>query len=1713
MDIRAWLTALGLQVYADRFEENELTVEDLGSLTSDDLKDELGVTKLIDRKKILAAIQAQGGPATTAQASGAPEPLDAARGALLYPQGLHPDQMPTFLAHPWRSLCVEDHPRLKLHWLTDTAELAVRWCVTVALAEVLAAHDSVLPKSLANRLRDNIQRPTLGRWLGILRDLTEGKPSSPRLSPKIFELYAASFEPRFMTAHQGGTMEGSLLVMRNQIAHGGGMSRQHAQELLTHHAPLIEGLLREVLAATQGADALAVDTDRVRRLVGLSPPIIERPESLSGAQPGTWLVKPGDAIPMLPLVMYGPVKVLTTQGELQVKPNSDTAQVFTRAEADRLSYTPLGRDEAHSEILEVELFRAIFRMDEAQQERREGAGDVKLPWDEAITQARQMSADLIGREAELKQIKAWLKARDAHADERPRLGWLSGGPGFGKSLLMARLAADYASSNNRGLFFHRFTGGAQRHQQRHFLRFLLAALSAWEPLQAALRERPLDVLAEGDALIEELERALGALQGLTSPNPRSPKPSFWIMIDGLDEIVAQEPRFMELLGRLASNLGTVWLLCGRAEHGLDELLRGKLRGSEAIFEQGLPQMSAQDLRAMLLEGLGNARYTLLKRDSDTEDGQQVQNEFIERVVRHARGLPLYVHLLLEDLRTGALTVHDEGRLPDGLTAYYDALMDRVGLSSVKRDLPLIVCALALAEEPLEAPSLAGLLAPELDDVEEYLPRVQAALRVGQALLRRTGTPEGGEGYTLYHQSFEEYIRGKPARADQPEVSPAPALAQTLVEAQRKLYRMASRWQELRHEELRNLRNHLFRWGTEYALRWQGKDGLEQVRRRLESFEYILARTESLPATAALDLVSELEQVLALTPTAQRAAIKRWESFLRERAHILARGDRAWPASRILVQLAAEHAQDSPITQDVCRWLESGQCDWVWMRKARIPAHIKADLCLRVFEGHRDRVQGVERLPSGALLSWSKDKTLRLWSAAGQELGRLEGHEDSVDGALLWQGGARAVSWSRDGSLRLWDLERMEPLGALLGHTKEVLGAALLPSGELLSWSKDKTLRLWSLDPCSPLETLTGHTRALRGVSLEGEDLALSWSEDRSVRLWSLSSHDALTTLKGDKDTAHEREVTGALMASAQRVLSWGMDGHLVWWDVAAQAPLCRLEGHEGFVTGALMVDEARALSWSKDGTLRLWSLHEGRTLATMRGHTRGVQGAILTPDGRRVVSWSEDADLRVWELQTGQAVHVLSGHASLVYGVRWLDEQAQTLLSWAGCGTLRVWDLVQGQPLALLEGHTGGVWGASVLEPEQQVLSWSWDGTIRRWAWRADAQLEEVVGHRGWIQGVERLGDGRALSYSADGEMFLWDKETSKPLASFQGHDKSVGGVQLLEPDDQLLSWAGDQTARLWRLSTGEPLAVYAGHEKTMQGAMALDAEHVLTWSSDATVRLWRRATGQLLHPFAHHKKLVAGAMRWDDARVVTWGSDGLIGVLDWRARQVTCALDAHEGKTIKGARRVLGDRLLSWGSDAKLRLTDVEAGQLEASLEGHAKIVERVKMLDATRAASMDKDSAVLIWDLSARALLRALEGDEEPSDGAVLMSPDVVATWSRKAKRFIEWRLSDGAKLAVTGYDEALRLRPDLWRERYASSRSPNQLGALRLHSTEGGVELYLDDDATLPRQPLVCWRETGFWMADLLDAEAPTIHAGPYVHHLHLYHGAQRIRLDAP
>ena len=140
---------------------------------------------------------------------------------------------------------------------------------------------------------------------------------------------------------------------------------------------------------------------------------------------------------------------------------------------------------------------------------------------------------------------------------------------------------------------------------------------------------------------------------------------------------------------------------------------------------------------------------------------------------------------------------------------------------------------------------------------------------------------------------------------------------------------AEAWADLDGQEA--LRSYGFRHGVAHLLSCGRPQSAEAY---LTDFAYGMERLKSENGPGARTLAQDAGAVKAVDDLADRKAFRTWEDFLRMRVHILARGGANWSAERILLQLAVEHADDSPVTKAAEAWLEDGHCDWLWLRRAR-----------------------------------------------------------------------------------------------------------------------------------------------------------------------------------------------------------------------------------------------------------------------------------------------------------------------------------------------------------------------------------------------------------------------------------------------------------------------------------------------------------------------------------------------------------------------------------------------------------------------------------------------------------------------------------------------------------------------------------------------------------------------------------------------------------
>ena len=366
---------------------------------------------------------------------------------------------------------------------------------------------------------------------------------------------------------------------------------------------------------------------------------------------------------------------------------------------------------------------------------------------------------------------------------------------------------------------------------------------------------------------------------------------------------------------------------------------------------------------------------------------------------------------------------------------------------------------------------------------------------------------------------------------------------------------------------------------------------------------------------------------------------------------------------------------------------------------------------------------------------------------------------------------------------------------------------------------------------------------------------------------------------------------------------------------------------------------------------------------------------------------------------------------------------------------------------------------ATVLADGRRALSWSADGTLRLWDLEVGTALYTFKGHTDWVWGAMVLADDRrALSWSADGTLRLWDLDVGTALHTFEGHTGWIWGAMVLADDRRALSWSADGTLRLWDLDVGTALYTFEGHADGVWGATVLaDDRRALSWSADGTLRLWALDVGTALYTFEGHTDSVRGATIVARGRLVlSWSEDGTLRLWDL---DVGTALYTFEGHAdgVRGAMVLADDRrALSWSADGTLRLWDLDVGTALYTFEGHADGVWGATVLaDDRRALSWSADGTLRLWDLETGTELLVLSGHE----GGVRVaefSPDgsqLVSSGDDGTLRL--WDVASGAELFVfRGHEDGVRVAgfsPD--GSRLVSSGDD---GTLRLWDMASGEEL---------------------------------------------------------
>ena len=233
---------------------------------------------------------------------------------------------------------------MRLHRLCDAVETVTRFFTFVSLGEVGdRLGRASLPEDLLRELQPQIERPTFGQWKNMLEAVIQ---VSSRVTPLVVQGLPDLIKKHLLPALSGGDStqpDQSLIRLRNDLVHGGGLKRAAAQEYLTRWEPWLEQFtsrlsLFEDVNLCQLVDGIA------RRLVGPNhraggecPLSREMHDQLRDRDGHVILLSQERWLDLWPLCDYGRACIDTAQGRRQA--SAESPQIYVRFQRDRLVYT------------------------------------------------------------------------------------------------------------------------------------------------------------------------------------------------------------------------------------------------------------------------------------------------------------------------------------------------------------------------------------------------------------------------------------------------------------------------------------------------------------------------------------------------------------------------------------------------------------------------------------------------------------------------------------------------------------------------------------------------------------------------------------------------------------------------------------------------------------------------------------------------------------------------------------------------------------------------------------------------------------------------------------------------------------------------------------------------------------------------------------------------------------------------------------------------------------------------------------------------------------------------------------------------------------------------------------------------------------------------------------------------------------------------------
>jgi hypothetical protein len=338
-------------------------------------------------------------------------------------------------------------------------------------------------------------------------------------------------------------------------------------------------------------------------------------------------------------------------------------------------------------------------------------------------------------------------------DQQSRLLWIKGDPGKGKTMLLCGIINELEKSMSKtdilSYFFCQATDSRINHALA-VLRGLLYLLLNQQPSLVSHVQKKHDYA--GKALFEDANAWVALSEIFTSILQDPGLNSIYLIIDALDECVADLPKLLDFINQKSSISPRIkWVVSSRNWPSIEKAINKVKQKSSLCLE--LNEKSVSAAVAIYIQSKINWLVERNEYDNDTRDAVQ------RYLSSNANSTFLWVALVCQELADISGWEAEEilTAFPPGLDALYRRMMDQICNSKNSKLCKSILAVVSVVYRPITLVELASFV--------DMPPRSSGNYKVLAEIIGRCGSFLTLRDYTIsfVHQSAKDFLIEKASR--------------------------------------------------------------------------------------------------------------------------------------------------------------------------------------------------------------------------------------------------------------------------------------------------------------------------------------------------------------------------------------------------------------------------------------------------------------------------------------------------------------------------------------------------------------------------------------------------------------------------------------------------------------------------------------------------------------------------------------------------------------------------------------------------------------------------------------------------------------------------------------------------------------------------------------------------------------------------------------